>query len=119
MAFFNGETHLETMLTIAGMVVVTVLSRSFFTISRREWTLPHWAQRGLQYAPIAALAAVLVPEIVMTQGQLIRTLCDARLFAVAAGVGYYFLRRGGGQAVLGTIVSGMAVYLPLHLGLGW
>ncbi|TAF68664.1 MAG: AzlD domain-containing protein, partial [Curvibacter sp.] len=24
-----------------------------------------------------------------------------------------------GQAVLGTILSGMAVYLPLHVGLGW
>ena len=23
------------------------------------------------------------------------------------------------QAVLGTILSGMAVYLPLHVGLGW
>ncbi|MDR3371602.1 hypothetical protein [Rhodoferax sp.] len=23
------------------------------------------------------------------------------------------------QAVLGTIVEGMAIYLPLHLGLGW
>jgi hypothetical protein len=24
-----------------------------------------------------------------------------------------------GNAVLGTIVCGMAVYLPLHIGLGW
>jgi branched-subunit amino acid transport protein len=119
MSFCVGETHWDTMFTIAGMVVVTVVSRSFFTISRKEWTLPGWAQRGLQYAPIAALAAVLVPEIVMTQGQLISTLCDARLFAVAAGMAYFFARRGGGQAVLGTIVSGMAVYLPLHVGLGW
>jgi hypothetical protein len=44
---------------------------------------------------------------------------DARLFAVAAGVAWFFWRKGGGQAVLGTIVVGMAVYLPLHLGLGW
>jgi hypothetical protein len=50
---------------------------------------------------------------------LIHTLHDARLYAVAAGVGYYFVRRGAGQAVLGTIVSGMAVYLPLHIGWGW
>ncbi|PSJ20543.1 branched-chain amino acid transporter, partial [Halomonas sp. ND22Bw] len=28
---------------------------------------------------------------------------------------YYFWRRG----VLGTMLVGMAVYLPLHLGLGW
>lgn len=118
-SFLIGNTDPWTLLTIAGMAAVTAISRSFFTLSNREWTLPHWAQRGLQYAPIAALAAVVVPEIVMTQGQLIRTLADARLYAVAAGVAYYFLRRGAGQAVLGTIVSGMAVYLPLHVGLGW
>jgi hypothetical protein len=38
---------------------------------------------------------------------------------VAAGVAFFFWRRGAGQAVLGTIVVGMAVYLPLHIGLGW
>ena len=55
----------------------------------------------------------------MTGGELIHTLQDARLYAVLAGVAYFFWRRGSGQAVLGTIVSGMAVYLPLHIGLGW
>jgi len=111
----NG-THL---LTIASLVCVSVVSRSFFFISSKKWELPHWAERGLQYAPIAALAAVIAPEIVMSQGHLIHTLEDARLFGVAGGLAYYFGRRGSGQAVLGTIVAGMAVYLPLHIGLGW
>ncbi|MEO5606543.1 MAG: AzlD domain-containing protein, partial [Polaromonas sp.] len=71
--------------------------------------------RGLDFAPIAALAAVIVPEIVMTHGQLIGTWQDARLFAALAGALWFYARR----SVLGTIVSGMAVYLPLHLGLGW
>lgn len=114
-----SETNIWNLLTIVGLACVTVLSRSFFMISKKEWTLPHWAQRGLQYAPIAALSAVIVPEIVMSQGALIQTFKDARLYAVAAGVAYFYWRRGAGQAVLGTIVSGMAVYLPLHIGLGW
>ena len=80
-----------------------------------QQALPAWAQRGLQYAPIAALSAVVVPEIVMSQGQLIATWQDARLFAAAAGAATYFWRKD----VLLTIVLGMAVYLPLHLGLGW
>jgi hypothetical protein len=37
------------------------------------------------------------------------------LFAAVAGAGCYFWRRD----VLVTILGGMAVYLPLHLGLGW
>jgi branched-subunit amino acid transport protein len=102
-----------------GLACITVLTRSFFFLSSTEWKLPHWAQRGLQYAPIAALAAVIAPEIVITQGVLIHTLQDARLYAAAAGMAYFFVRRGAGQVVLGTIVVGMAVYLPLHIGLGW
>ena len=66
-------TDLWTLGVIVGLTVVTVVTRSFFFLSSREWQLPHWAQRGLQYAPIAALSAVIVPEVVMTQGQLITT----------------------------------------------
>ena len=47
------------------------------------------------------------------------SLGAARLYGVAAGLVYYFARRGSAQSVLGTIVAGMAVYLPLHIGLGW
>ena len=104
-----------TLLTILAMGVITVITRGFFFISDNDWSLPHWAQRGLQYAPIAALAAVVVPEIVMSQGALIQTWMDARIFAAFAGGAWFYKRRG----VLGTIVVGMAVYLPLHLALGW
>jgi branched-subunit amino acid transport protein len=110
-----GETDTWTLLTIAALTVVTVVTRGFFFLSDRAWQLPRWAERGLQYAPIAALAAVVVPEVVTHQGQLIQTWQDARLFAAAAGAGWFFWRGG----VLGTIVCGMAVYLPLRLGLGW
>jgi branched-subunit amino acid transport protein len=115
----SGSTDPWAIAIIIGLAAVTVLTRSLFFISSKPWKLPHWAQRGLQYAPIAALAAVIVPEMVMTQGQFISTWQDARLFAAAAGAAWFFWRKGAGQAVLGTIVTGMAVYLPLHLGLGW
>lgn len=109
------DIDLHTLLTILALGVITVVTRSFFLFSDRPWTLPHWAQRGLQYAPIAALAAVVVPEVVMSHGHLVPTWRDARLFAAAVGAAYFFWRKG----VLGTIVTGMLVYLPLHIGLGW
>ncbi len=113
------ETDFWTVLVIVGLALITVLTRALFFISSTPWHLPHWAQRGLQYAPIAALSAVIVPELVMTQGQLIHSWQDARLFAALAGLAWFFWRKGQGQAVLGTILAGMLVYLPLHLGLGW
>ena len=108
-----------TLLTVVLMGFLTMVARSFFFMSDAEWTLPRWAQRGLNYAPIAALTAVVVPEVVMTNGRFIQTLEDARLVAMVAGALYFFWREGKSQAVLGTIVAGMAVYLPLHIGLGW
>ena len=110
-----NDTDLWTVTTIRGMTVITVVTRSFFFLSSKPWPLPGWVRRGLQFAPVAAMAAVVLPEVVMTQGHLIATWKDARLFAVVAGSAWYYWRRG----VLGTIVAGMALYLPLHLGLGW
>lgn len=104
-----------TLLVIAGLAGVTVLTRCFFFILDRPWTLPSWADRALQYAPVAAMAAVVVPEVVMSTGQLVPTWQDARLFAAPAGALLFYWRR----SVLLTIVGGMAVYLPLHLLLGW
>jgi len=110
----NG-TDFPTVAAIVGMTLVTVLTRSFFFLSRRPWRLPAWAASGLRYAPVAALAAVVVPEVVMAQGHLIAGWRDARLFAVAAGMAWYYGRGG----MFGTILAGMAVYLPLHIGLDW
>ena len=111
----NGATDAWTLLAIAGLAAVTVLSRCFFFILDRPWSLPEWAHRALQYAPVAALAGVVVPEVVIADGQLVSIWQDARVFAALAGVAVYFWRR----SVLLTLVLGMAVYLPLHLGLGW
>lgn len=100
---------------VLGLTLITVVTRSFFLIPEQELPLPDWLRRGLAYAPLAALVAVIAPEIVMSQGHLIDSLFDARWPAALLAGGYFFWRRG----ILGTIMVGMAVYLPLHLGLGW
>lgn len=105
----------EAFITIVGLGLITLFTRSFFLLSTRELMLPDRVQRGLRYAPLAALAAVIVPEVLIAHGHLIDTWKDARLFAVAAGGAYFFWRRG----ILGTILTGMAVLVPLRLGLGW
>lgn len=105
----------EYLLAVLGLAAITVVTRSFFMLSQREMPLPEWFKRGLKYAPLAALTAVIAPEIFMSNGHLIATLRDARLPALLCASAYYFWRRG----ILGTIVLGMLVYLPLHIGLGW
>lgn len=114
-AHVADDHALWTWVTIACLAIVTVITRGFFFFSSQDWKLPRWAERGLQYAPIAALAAVVIPETVVLDGQLIHTWQDARVWGAMAGAGWFFWRGG----VLGTIVVGMAVYMPLRLGLGW
>ena len=105
----------EGAIVIVGLAVITVVTRGLFFLTDREIPIPVWLRQGLRYAPLAAMAAVVVPEIVMQQGQLIRTALDARLYAALAAAGWFWWRRD----ILGTIVVGMLVLLPLRLGLGW
>ena len=63
--------------------------------------------------------------LVLVQALLFRTMATAHLerldlrsvalYYVVVGALFFFWRRD----VLVTVVAGMAVYLPLHLGLGW
>ncbi|HET9821807.1 MAG TPA: AzlD domain-containing protein [Burkholderiaceae bacterium] len=108
-AFWHGVA------AIVGLALITILTRGFFLMPERELPLPAWLQQGLRYAPLAALVAVVAPEVVMTQGRLIDTWQDARLPAVLASTAYFYWRRD----ILGTILSGTAVLLTLKLGLGW
>ena len=111
----NRETDVWTIAVIMGLAAITVLARCFFFILDRPWRLPAWAQQALNYAPIAALAGVVLPEVVMANGQLIATWQDARVFAALTAIAVYYWRK----SPLLSLLAGMVVYLPLHVGLGW
>lgn len=100
---------------ILGLAAVTLFSRGFFLWSKRDVRLPDPLQRALQVAPLAAIVAITAPEIFLAQGELISTWRDARLLSAAAATVFYAWRPG----VLGPLVTGLAIYLPLRLGLGW
>ena len=104
-----------TIAAIAGLTAVSVVTRGFFLIPDREVPIPAWLREALRYAPLAALVAVLLPEVAMTGDHLIATWKDARLYATAMGVLVFCTTRN----LLGTILAGSAVLLALRLGLNW
>jgi len=104
-----------TIAAIAGLTAVSIVTRGFFLIPERELPIPAWLREALRYAPMAALVAVLLPEIAMTDGHLIATWKDARIYATATGILVFATTR----SLLGTILAGTAVLLALRLGLGW
>jgi branched-subunit amino acid transport protein len=108
-------SSLEIYITALGMGVITLVSRAFFLLPDDELPMPNWLREGLRYAPIAALAAVVAPELFTTQGHLIVTWRDARIFGAAAGLAFYAWK----HSLFGTIVCGTGVMLALRFGLGW
>lgn len=109
-------SEVETWIAIAGLTGVTLLTRSFFLLSDSPWPVPRWAREALQVAPLAALVAVIAPEIVLVQGSWPQDWRDARWPAVLAATLFYYKVR---PDILGTILTGMLVLLALRMGLGW
>jgi branched-subunit amino acid transport protein len=105
----------EATLTIIALGGMSVLTRAFFVLSRRELPMPAWLRQGLRHAPLAALAAVVAPEILLDHGHLVATWRDARLGAAVVATLVYAWRRD----ILWTIVSGTAAMVALRVGLGW
>jgi branched-subunit amino acid transport protein len=101
--------------TSIGMALITLVCRSFFLIPKEDLPMPHWLREGLRYAPTAALAAVVTPELLMTQGHLVDTFRDARIYGALAGLVFYAWKR----SLFGTIVCGTGVMLALKFTLGW
>lgn len=104
---------LETFVAIVGLGLVVLFCRSCFLLPEQELPMPRWLREGLRFAPLAALAAVVAPEIVLTQGHLTTTWRDPRLFGAAAGIAWYAWR----QDLSGTIIVGTAVMLAFRFGL--
>jgi branched-subunit amino acid transport protein len=97
------------------MAAITLLCRASFLLPEQELPMPRWLREGLRYAPTAALAAVVAPELVMTQGHLLDSWRHAPLFGALAGLAFYAWRR----SLFATIVCGTGVMLALRFGLGW
>ncbi|MDR5736570.1 MULTISPECIES: AzlD domain-containing protein [unclassified Caballeronia] len=104
-------TPLQTWLAILGMGLVTAVTRAFFLIGGERTVLPPRVQRVLRYAPAAALAAVVVPDVLETPAGLSVALSNHAMWAALAALAYYLWRRG----MMGTIAVGMAAFTLLRL----
>lgn len=106
-------TLTQQFILVAGLTGVTILSRNLFLLTRRPLPLPTRVKIALRFAPAAALAAVVAPELLLeTQLGVPWVKIGAAVIASA----YFFARRG----ILGTILSGMVAYWLLGwLGRTW
>lgn len=91
--------------------MITVLSRALFLMAGERVTVPDRLQRALRYAPAAALAAIVLPDLLTFDGHLAISPGNDKLMAGIAATVFYVLTR----RMVGMIAVGMAVYTALRL----
>jgi len=96
---------------IIGMTAVTSVTRAFFLFAGERVNLPERVQRALRYAPAAALAAVVIPDVLWWHNQLSFSWRNYQLLAATAGLLWFVWRR----SMIETIGVGMLTFTVLRL----
>lgn len=107
----DNNDYLWLVFVLIGLA--TTLPRASFIVLGNRVVLPPVVQRALRYAPAAALAAIVVPDVVLVAGDL--HIFNPKLAAAAAAVIIALVRPNPWL----PFIAGMAVLLGLRLGLGW
>ncbi len=88
--------------------LATTLPRASFIVLGSRVALPSLVQRALRYAPAAALAAIVVPDVLLVAGTL--DPLNPKLAAAAAAVGAAMLSRNPWL----PFIAGMGMLLGLQ-----
>jgi branched-subunit amino acid transport protein len=99
---------------LLGLVAATVLPRSAFLLLPSRWQLPPAILEALRYAPIAAIAAIVVPDLMAwrpaQQGFTLTSVLSIKLMAAVLGAALH-LRYAN---MLLTLAGGMSVFWLLR-----
>jgi branched-subunit amino acid transport protein len=104
-------TDLQIWLVIAGMALITLLTRSSFLLLSDRLSLPERVQHGLRYAPVCALVALITPELFLVDGALDLSITNAKLIGGVAAVLIVLATR----SMIVTIVVGMLAFTAIRL----
>ncbi|RJG03886.1 AzlD domain-containing protein [Noviherbaspirillum sedimenti] len=107
----NYDDSLWLIFLLIGLA--TTLPRASFILLGSRVALPPFVQRALRYAPAAALAAIVVPDVVLVAGSL--QPFNPKLAAAVAAVAVALRWRNPWL----PFIAGMAVLLAQRFGLGW
>jgi branched-subunit amino acid transport protein len=100
-------------LTFILIGLATTLPRASFIVLGNRVVLPSVVQRALRYAPAAALAAIVAPDVLMVAGDF--APLNPNLAAALAAIAAATLSRNPWL----PFIAGMGALLALRLGLGW
>lgn len=96
----------DVWMIIGLLTLATLITRSALFLLGHAVKLPPKVVHALRYAPAAALAAIVAPDLLVQGNILIPSLLNPRLIGAAAAT-LFFL---GTRHLLGTIIVGMLVF---------
>lgn len=94
---------LEIWLSVVAVTFATLLTRAGPLLAGERLQLPPFVQSALRYAPACALAAIVVPDLLVTRDVLDLSPGNPRLAAGLLATAVCLLTRG----TLATIAAGM------------
>ncbi len=106
-------TPLEISLLFVGMGLVTLCTRGFFMFWGDRMRMPEIILRAIRYAPLAAIVAILAPEIIMPVGATQISQFNWATPQIWAGLAA-FLAFTWLRTMLPTLIIGMLVYSALR-----
>jgi len=104
-------TSLSIWITIAGMTLVTLATRTIMLAFGDRIPLPERVKHALRFAPVCALAALILPELLTEQGNWAISLANPKFVAGALAIAVMLATR----SMMATMGLGMATYLALRL----
>jgi branched-subunit amino acid transport protein len=104
-------TALDYCLLMLLLTAATFLTRSFFVVLGSAVKLPSWVQHALQYAPATALAAIIAPDLFLTNAAMLPLWGNLKLLSALCAVLFFLLTRH----MVGTIVFGMLCFTGLRI----
>ncbi len=99
----------EYLLLMAMMAATTFLTRGFFFLLAGS-RMPAWLQHALGYVPAVALASIVAPDLLVSDGAVSLSWTNIKLIAGVAAIAFFLWTRH----VLATLVFGMIVFTVLR-----
>ena len=93
-------------LVIAALTLGTFLTRATFWLVGHHMTIPKRVNEALRYAPACALAAIILPDLLIRHDHIEVSLTNPQLVAGIVAGAFFLYKR----SMFGTIILGMAVF---------
>lgn len=100
-----------TWIVMIALGLLTFATRLSFVLLLDRWQPPEIIRRGLRYVPVSVLTAIFIPELLVSDGNLIFTPLNPRLIAGLVAI----LVAWKTKSALWTIALGMLVYTLVNL----